>query len=263
MPDFDPALLAVRGELDAVEGRLAELDAQRERLVGERAELAAAVRAIERCAERDRRSASAGPPSGAAPVAERVLASVEGQGFATRAILLSEFRPSGITEDAVDSAIRRLIDRGALRRDGRRLLPVAGASPVAPDDLAARARAAGESEPAASSDVPPDAAGSDRASAEAGKRPVTAVPRRDSGGADADGRPRTEKILKYMEASASGGCFRSDLLRHFCAGGFTAAQFRSALHSLTRDGRLVRSGDSGDWLVLSGRESRSDPSGES
>ncbi len=236
MPDYAAVLSVVRGDLADVEGRLADCDAARELLVREREDVVAAIRVLERHAGAPP-SLSGAPHRDAARLSERVSAAIVEEGVATRAVLLPRFRREGVKDEAVDSTIRRLIERGVVRRDGRRLFPVPLAAFSDPSDQASGSRPADPGS-AGSSAVPGDSAVSGQEIRRAG-------------------RPLTKRILAFVEESESGGCPRADLVRHFLAEGATRTQIRKALTALTNDNRLVLGGDAADSFVLPGRESRS------
>ena len=243
MPEVAAAdvVSSVRSELQALKGRYADLDRQCEELARQRAaldqehaELSAALKVLERHVARTSRSAS---PRDATRLSERVLAFIEEVGVATRSSLLAEFRPGGVKDDAVDSVIRRLVERGVVRRYGRQLFPVAvgpGSAPVLP------------------------APGSGSVDSSVGTAAVG--PAVDPAGVDpasgaADGRPLTVRILEAVETATV--CTRRDLVRHFRSLNVTSDSVDSALFGLRKRGRLVRRGD---VLELPGRASRPDSS---
>ena len=129
MPDFQTVLASVRDQLAFVDRRLAELDAQRGDLQSERGRLATAVAVMEEHA----RSSGSGVPQGPEepPLAARILDAVGGSSGRTRADLLRVFGPLGVNQNTLDSAIARLVRRGALQRRGKHLFPSAESSPEA------------------------------------------------------------------------------------------------------------------------------------
>ena len=245
MPEVAAAdvVSSVRSELQALKGRYADLDRQSEELARQRAaldqehaELSAALKVLERHVARTRPSRSASPRD-ATRLSERVLAFIEEVGVATRSSLLAEFRPGGVKDDAVDSVIRRLVERGVVRRDGRQLFPGAvgpGSAPVPPA---------------------PGSGSVDSSVGTAAVGPAVDPAGVDPGSGAADGRPLTVRILEAVETATV--CTRRDLVRHFRSLNVTSDSVDSALFGLRKRGRLVRRGD---VLELSGQASRPDSS---
>lgn len=129
MPDFQVVLASVRDQLAFVDRRLAEVDAQRGELQSERDRLATAVAVMEEHARSSGSSVSTGLEE--PPLAARILDAVAGSSARSRADLLRLFGPLGVNPNTLDSAIARLVKRGALQRRGKHLLPLVEPSPEA------------------------------------------------------------------------------------------------------------------------------------
>ena len=135
MSDLEAGLASVRGELEALARRREELDRQRAALERQHDELSAAVRVMERLSARTPRLSPADDSAAEVPLSECVLNALADGGAATRADLVRRFCPE-VNSNTLDSAVRRLVRRGSIRRDGRRLVLVAGSADSAPADQA-------------------------------------------------------------------------------------------------------------------------------
>ena len=132
MPDVTVVLSRVREDLVAVSRRREALQRELGDLDREQARLAAAVEVMEQHAGN-----AAGPSSSvhsAEPprLTERILDALGAGSARRRSDLLPLFEPLGVNPNTIDSAVRRLIDKGLVRRQGK-LLVVVSASASVPD----------------------------------------------------------------------------------------------------------------------------------
>ena len=95
-----------------------------EALDREHARLAAAVEVMEEHSGEAARPSSSDGSADSQPLTERILAALVNGSAHRRADLVRMFRPHGLNENTVDSAVQRLKKRGVVRREGRRLVPV-------------------------------------------------------------------------------------------------------------------------------------------
>ena len=221
MSKLETALASVRRELETLDRRREDLDREREALERQYAELSAAVRVMERHASRTAPPSSPDDSGAEVPVTQRVLNAIVDDGVATRAALLRRFRP-GVHDNSVDSAVLRLIKRGAIRREGRRLVPLVGSAEP------------GSVEPSSAStsetlEVP--------VSAEE-DRPGTVAPVPLTSSADGDWIPLTTRVLEAVASSTA--VTRRALVRHFRAQGVKEAAVDTALAGLRKRRKLAR-----------------------
>lgn len=221
MSDLEAALASVRGELETLDRRREDLDRERQALERKHAELSAAVRVMERHASRTAPPSSRDDSRAEVPLTQRVLNAIVDDGVATRADLLRGFRP-GVNANSVDSAVLRLIKRGAIRREGRRLVAVVGsAEPGSVDPSPAS--------PSETSEVP--------VSAEE-DRPGTGGPVQLPSSADGDRIPLTTRVLEAVASSTA--VTRRALVQHFRAQGVKEAAVDTALAGLRKRRKLAR-----------------------
>ena len=264
MSDLEVALASVRGELEALDRRRAELDRQRAALEHQHAELSAAVRVMERHSSRIARPSPTDDSATEVPLTQRVLDAIVDAGVSTRPDLLRRFVPE-VNPNTVDSAVLRLVKRGSIRRDGRRLVPVvrsaepgladppAGVVPsdsgvVQPRDGLAPVVPEPSGEPAGLHDgdsVPED-------------RSRERVPVVDTPTVDADKAvPFTVRVLEAVATSVA--CTRRALVQHFSVQGVRDAAVDNAVAGLRRQGKLERR--AGGVLAVPGPAVSSAPSG--
>ena len=224
MHHLDPALSSARAELEAVRARRAELDRRRADLDRRRADLEKAegdltitLRVLEGLAAQPAAKTASAASS---PLADRVLAEVLEAGSTTRADLIQRFGSLDVKIDTLDSAIRRLVERGALRRDGRQLFPVLDGRAAVPPVPAAETPAE-TPDPAAVAAV--DGETADPGAGGPGRRPI---------------------VTEVFDALVKlGPCTREALIRHCGERGVTDRQVRRALKGLAASGKLVRRDD--------------------
>ena len=119
--DLGAVISSIRDRLAVVAGRREELERQCADVEREYARLAAAVSVFEEHAE------SPVQPSGSEAVAEpppltaRVFDALLGSSANSRSDLLRVFRPLGVNENSLDSAIQRLKQRGTIQQRGKYL----------------------------------------------------------------------------------------------------------------------------------------------
>ena len=266
MPDFHAVLSSVEDRLAAVARRREELERQCADVVREYDRLAGTVSTMKEHA------ALAGQPSSAEasvdpPVTGRVLDALVGSSANSRATLLRHFRPLGVKENTVDSAITRLKKRGAIRQRGKILLPTESSSPPS---------VAQSPQPSAVSGVVQERAdrGAVRVEADPVRAPraaAVAIPDEDSADAapaprastadrpskrDADRPSYRDQVLDAVVAL--GPAPRSALVEYLGPRGLLAGRVDTALSGLTRLGRLERRPD-GAYVVAVGRDAPSRP----
>ena len=261
---LEAALEDVRGEVKALDRRREELDRQRAALERQHAELSAAVRVMERLSSRTDRPSRTGDLVTEVPLTPRILNAIVDAGVATRPDLLRRFSPD-VNANTVDSAVRRLVRRGSIRRDGRRLVPVTGsvepgfadlpAGVVASDSGAVQPRdglapvvpevSGGPAGVHAADSLPEDRSGE--------RVPVVGTPTVDADKAV----PLTVRVLEAVAASVA--CTRRALLQHFSAQGVREASVDNAVAGLRRQGKLERR--AGGVLAVPGPDVSSAPSG--
>ena len=263
MPDLEAALVSVRGDLEAVDRRLEELDRQRADLERQREEFSAAVRVMERLSSRAARGSPADDSATEVPLTQRVLDTIADAGVATRADLRRRFCPE-VNPNTLDSTVRRLVGRGSLRRDGRRLFPVVGSAEPGSADTALRVvpKDSGAEQPRdALAPVVPEAArgpaGShDDGGSVADDRSRKTVPTMNAPTTDADKAvPLTVRVLEAVATSVAHT--RRGLVQHFAAQGVKEASVDTALSGLRKRGKLERR--AGGVLALPGSADSSAP----
>ena len=260
MPDLDAVLSSVRDQLAVVARRRDDLDRQRAHLDSEYARLSTAVSVMEEhVGPAAQPSSTAALADRSSPLSQRILDALAGSSATRRADLLTLFRPLGINENTLDSAIYRLRKRGAIQKRGKYLVPVLQTPPLVL--------------PSVSSDV--SAGGSDRhgadpqhAGVEAGLEPgpfsgtVPVLENRTPSTvpgplpAPADEIPltvRVQEAVATLEAPT-----RALLVQHFAAHGVKPAAVDVALAGLRKRGKLERRG-AGGVLVVSASDAPSVP----
>ena len=224
MHDLEPALSAARAGLEAARARRADVDRRRaelDRRLGEiekeKAEFTTTLAVLERLAAQPSAKTAS---SASAPLADRILAAAIEAGSTTRAELIQRFGSLDVKVETLDSAIRRLVERGALRREERRLFPVLDGRAAVPPVPAAEP-------PAAAPDPAPGAAV-------------------DGDAADPDsGGPARVPLVKQVFGFLveSGPCSRDELIRHCVERGIDKKRARRALKGLAASDKLVRRDD--------------------
>ena len=206
MADAHVLLASFRDELTMLQSRRADLREQLEVLDRnyERLETTIAV-----LSERVGVAVGAGPADEVEPVplTDRIVDALGVSGLQRRE-MLRLFEPQGFTASAVDSAANRLVKKGLVRRQGRRIVLVVPASetaePVAPDSGSVR-----PSSPAApavrdSARVPVHESGAD-------PQPVDPGPE-EPRVRDDDDRPLARRVRDAVEAGVDT---RKELVRFF------------------------------------------------
>ena len=264
MPDFQAVLSSVQDRLAVVARRREELERQCADVVCEYDRLAATVSTMKEHA------ALAGQPSSAAasvapPVTGRVFDALVGSSANSRATLLRHFRPLGVKDNTVDSAIKRLKKTGAVHQHGKILVPAESAPSVPlPSHEPAVSGVGQERADPGAVPVEVDPGHSPRATA-------VAIPHEGSGDAapaprafsadrpsmrDADGPSYRDQVLDALVAL--GPVPRSALVEHLRPLGLGAGRVDTALGGLKRLGRVERRPD-GAYVVVGGRDAPSRP----
>ena len=250
MPDFLAVLSSVEDRLAVVARRREELERQCADVAREHDRLAATVSVMKEHA------GLVGQPSAAEsspdpPVTDRVLDAIVGSSADSRASLLQLFRPLGVNENSIDSAIKRLKKRGIIQQRGKALVPVESPS------SASVAQPSPESAP---SDVGQGPAVRVAAPLEAEGHATSpgAVmdPAGDSGDAAAASRAssadRSSKRAQVLDAVvALDSATRPAIVAHLAPRGITGANVDSALKGLRRVGKLKRRAG-GVYVVVGG-----------
>ena len=243
MPDFQTVFASVRDQLAFVDRRLAEIDAQRAELQSERARLATAVAVMEEHAGSSGPGVSRGleQPS----LAAQILDAVVGSSARTRADLLGIFGPRGVNPNTLDSAIARLVKRGALRRRGKQLLPL-----VDPSSEASTASSRGVSPGGLAGDCPT-----------APVLPATETVDQDARGSEtvaglgaeaprADDSSAVPKVVQVRQAVASlPRPTRAALVQSLASRGLTPPAVDHALFGLRKQKQIARGRD-GVYVIV-------------
>lgn len=245
MSDLEAGLASVRGELEALDRRREELDRQRAALERQHDELSAAVRVMERLSSRTARLSPADDSATEVPLTQRVLDALADGGVATRADLIRRFCPE-VNSNTLDSAVRRLITRGSIRRAGSRLVPAVGpAEPGSADQaLGVVPRDSGAEQPRDAlapvvPEISPEAAGLHDGGSAPENRSREGAPVVDASTADVDKAvPLTVRVLEAVATSVART--RRALVRHFAAQGVKEASVDNALAGLRKRGKLER-----------------------
>ena len=250
MPQFDTVLASVREKLAVLDRRLAEIERQRGDVLSQHARLTAALSVLEEHADpsddADPSSEVPDPPSLSARVLDALRSSAR-----TRADLLGLFRPSGIPEATLDSALSRLKKRGLIDRRGRQIIslvptPSAASSPsgvVASGGLDVGPRGA-SLEPAIvdTETVSPP-----------GERSPGPVPVERHAPADQVGEATSIRARVRDAVATSAASTRAALVKHLGAQGIRAGAVDNALSGLKRRGVLKRRKD-GVHVVVPGAD---------
>ena len=247
--DLGAVISSIRDRLAVVAGRREELERQCADVEREYARLAAAVSVFEEHAE------SPVQPSGSEAVAEpppltaRVFDALLGSSANSRSDLLRVFRPLGVNENSLDSAIQRLKQRGTIQQRGKYLVPgiqtpVPASSPPSPDD------AGGSDVDRRSSDPRPVGV---EASPDQGPLPgVVAVSEQEPRGRASAQRSSPRRIpltVRVQEAVATSvACTRGALVKYFVLQGIKESAVDTALSGLRKRGKLVKR-DRRLWVV--------------
>ena len=232
MADLQAVLLSVRESLVELARRRETLQHQLAAVERDHARLSAAVSVIEEHA------GAVSRPSSADPMAEprltdRILEALHSSAR-SRADLLRLF--AGVNSNTLDSAVRRLVQRGLVQRQGRRFVPVAGSMSVS-----AGVGGSEVDQPRAESGAVPVVAGQVPVSVSAAVPVVEDV----SGGMAAVPVPRrvddVPLTVRVREAVATPvATTRAALVEHFAARGIKASAVDTAVAGLRRRGRLER-----------------------
>ena len=247
--DLGAVISSIRDRLAVVAGRREELERQCADVEREYARLAAAVSVFEEHAE------SPVQPSGSEAVAEpppltaRVFDALLGSSANSRSDLLRLFRPLGVNENSLDSAIQRLKQRGTIQQRGKYLVPgiqtpVPASSPPSPDD------AGGSDVDRRSPDPHPVGV---EAGPDQGPLPgVVAVSEQEPRGRVSAQRSSPGRIpltVRVQEAVATSvACTRGALVKHFALQGIKESAVDTALSGLRKRGKLEKR-DRRLWVV--------------
>ena len=227
--DAKALLSSVREQLGAVDQRCDQLRRELAALDLERGRLESAVSVIQQHVEPASRSA---PSTKRAPrhLTDRVLDALDVSGT-RRAELVKQFVGEEVTEGALDGALHRLTDRGAIRReDGRIFRVVQSADSVGADVPSGSAPAVSGTDSAVSGSL--RTGGSDSV--------------QDLGSAPRPGRrpARGDKpflTVRVREAIAEGhASTRRELIRYFASQGVKSSSIDDALRGLRKRGLIER-----------------------
>lgn len=236
MPDTNVVLSSLRDELATVDRRRAELRGELEGLDREHDRLATTVSVLE---ERVGVAPGSDPVDSSEPVplADRIVDALGTTGL-RRVDMLRMFTAQGFTESAIDSAVNRLKRRGAVRRQGKRVLCAEPPSGVA-EPVASASAAAGVSEPDAGPASAPAAVGepSDLSTSDGASGSVAAAGVSDGGVDDADDRPLTHRVREAVEAGVDT---REELRKYFAHRNVAESSVDDAVSGLRRRGVLHR-----------------------
>ena len=250
MSDLEAALASVRAELDVVGGRREEIDRRRKELDRQYAdldrqydELAVTLKVMERHASGTAGSSATDEAAGEGSLTDRVLDAIVELRAPTRAELRRKFVLLGVNENSMDSAVLRLVKRGSVRREGRRLVPlVVPSEPGSPGPVPGSVSDGSEVDPRPANTAP-DPVDGDRepqrgpgGASNAGDRPASG----DRPAGDVDARPLTVRILEAL--GSSGGLTRRALLQHFGPQGVKDRSISDALTNLRKRGKVERGG---------------------
>ena len=234
MPDTTVFLSSLRDELATVDRRRAELRGELEGLDSAHDQLSTTISVLE-----DRLGVLPGSDaadlSEPVPLADRIVDALGTTGL-RRVDMLRIFTAQGFTESAIDSAVTRLLRRGGVRRQGKRVLPADPPSGVA-EPGASPPAAAGISEPDAGRSPGPATVGEpgDLSTSAGVSGPVVAVGVSDGGAPDADARPLTQRVRDAVEAGIDT---RDELRAYFAHRKVARSSVDDAVSGLRRRGVL-------------------------
>ena len=246
MPDFDAVVESLRAQLDVADRRLAELDRQREDVERQRDRLSTALSVLEEHAGAGGSPAAAFALADSPPLTERVLDAIVAASATNRADLVQLFRPLGVRDNALDSALSRLTKRGLICRRGRQIVPVAPRSSTA--SLPSPAHLPVSSDGVSSAvDPAPAPVGAALASSPVGTAPLSvSVPPSAPGGELPAASSRRARVLEAVATLFAPT--RAALIAHFASEGLAAVSVDSALSGL-RQRCLVDKGSDGVYVV--------------
>ena len=236
MADTNVVLSSLRDELATADRRRAELRGELEGLDREHDRLATAISVLE-----ERVGVAPGSDlvdsSEPVPLADRIVDSLGTTGL-RRADMLRIFTAQGFTASAIDSAVNRLKQRGAIRRQGKRVLRAEPRSGMA-EPAAPASAPAGVSELDAGPSSDPAAVGEPGALSAAGgvSGSVTAAEVSDGGLGDADDRSMTQRVREAVEAGVDT---RQELRKYFAHRKVPESSVNNAVSGLRRRGVLDR-----------------------
>lgn len=239
MPDLGSVLARVENEVAVVTRRCEELDRERAVLDRQRVRLVAAVEVMKEHAGEAVPPSASGEPADPQPLTERILAALVDGAAHRRTDLLRMFRPLGLNENTIDSAVHRLKKRGVVRREGRRLVPVLQPSAPASAAESSRASSAESDRDRSQDDLAPVAV--DLALGRAAVPGAVSVPDGSSVGsapAPTDQAPLTVRVREAVATSLA--TTRATLVRHFAAQEVKDSAVDAALAGLRKRGRLER-----------------------
>ena len=257
MPELAAYLSSLRDRLAVVVKRRDDLQRQLGEIAHEHDRLAAGISLLEEDLETHSPSLS-DVPEDPPPLADQILTALPGSTGKTRADLQRVFRPRGVNENTLDSALDRLRKRGDLVKRGKfyfrspreeEPLPSSTSSPEPVPPASVRSPDAADVAPVLG-DVPSGKA----VSAPAG---TALVPARSSvplsSPLPADERPLTARV--YERVATMGGCSRADLARYF---GVKGKAIDDVLTAFKKRGQLERRPD-GMYVVVDGSAAPSPP----
>ena len=253
MPDTNVILSSLRDELATVDRRRAELRRELEGLDREHDRFATTISVLEERVGVAAASESV-DSSESVPLADRIVDALGSTGL-RRADMLRIFTAQGFTASSIDSAVNRLKRRGAIKRQGRRVLRAVPLSGVA-EPVASASAAAGVSDPDAGPSLGPALVGEpgdlSASGGVSGSVPAAGV---SDGAVDAvDDRPLTQRVFEAVEAGVDT---RKELLKYFAHRNVTESSVDNAVSGLRRRGVLDRL--AGGKLAVATRGESSQP----
>ena len=228
MPDAHVLLRSFRDEILTLDRRRAELRGQLDALDQEHERLETTISVLEDRVGAAPQSRPDEPEE--IPLADRIVDALGTSGL-RRVEMMRLFTRQGFTASAIDSANNRLLKRGAVRREGRRIVRVVPPEePGAPGAPGAGGVGDPESGAGPTSDPETVDGGLDDSLA-AGAVSTNVV----SGGpvAGEDDRPLTERVL---EAIRTGLETRGELMTYFGSRGVKTSSVSGALSGLVKRG---------------------------
>ena len=246
MGELATCLSSVRGQIEAVVNRRDDLQRQLADVAREHDRLTAAVSVLQEHLETGSpllSDVSEDPP----PLTDQILDELPGSTGKTRATFQRDFRPRGMNENTVDSALARLRKSGALVKRGKyyfRSAPASASPSVASSPDLAPGASDGDPHPAdvgrVARDAPSGAAGPLPPGPVLEPPPAAALV---ASPVAVDDTPFTVRV--YERIVATGGSTRGELARHF---GVPGKPIDDVLRAFKRRGKVQRRGD-GVWVV--------------
>ena len=232
MPDVAVVLSRVRENLVAVSRRREELQRELDGLDREHERLAVAVEVMEHHAGHTAVPSSSDDSAAVPRLTERILDALVDGSARRRGDLVRLFQQQGVNRNTVGSAIRRLVQKGLVRREGRQLVVVSGSASAA--GASGRDQRQADSALVAVESAPVANGGS---SSDAGREVAV-------GGAELVSPPNpvdgflTDRVHEVVAKSVA--TTRKALIRHFARQGVTESAVDNAIRGLRRTDRLGR-----------------------